>query len=106
MDQIIQGLQSGNHNHTKEKETELIDKLQRMKQGEGGKFDKEDLPDTEEMKGWGGLDMENDWNKYVPLTKEEDVKNKDIAKHIVSVYNEDGKRRNKTEIVKDIINLL
>ena len=37
---------------------------------------------------------------------EEDVKNKDIAKHIVSVYNEDGKRRNKTEIVKDIIDLL
>jgi hypothetical protein len=106
MDQIIQGLQSGNHKHTKEKETELIDKLQRMKQGEGGKFDKEDLPDTEEMKGWGGLDMENDWNKYVPLTKDEDVKNKDIAKHIVSVYNEDGKRRDKREIVKDIIDLL
>ena len=72
----------------------------------GGKFDKEDLPDTEEMKGWGGLDMENDWNKYVPLTKDEDVKNKDIAKHIISVYNDNGDRRNKTEIVKDIIDLL
>jgi hypothetical protein len=77
-----------------------------MKQGEGGKFDKEDLPDTEEMKGWGGLDMENDWNKYVPLTKDEDVKNKDIAKHIISVYNDNGDRRDKVEIVKDIIELL
>jgi len=106
MDQIIQGLQSGNHKHTKEKESELIDKLKRMKQGEGGKFDKEDLPDTEEMKGWGGLDMENDWNKYVPLSKEEDVINKDIAKHIVSVYDDKGNRRDKTEIAKDIVNLL
>jgi hypothetical protein len=106
MDQIIQGLQSGEHGHTKEKESELINKLQRMRQGEGGKFDKEDLPDTEEMKGWGGLDMENDWDKYVPLTKDEDVKNKDIAKHIISVYNDNGDRRDKTEIVKDIIELL
>lgn len=106
MDKMIQGLQSGNHKHTKEKEIELIDKLERMKKGEGGKFDKEDLPDTEEMKGWGGLDMENDWNKYAPLTKEEDVKNKDIAKHIISVYNDKGDRRDKTEIVKDIIKLL
>ena len=106
MDKMIQGLQSGNHKHTKEKETELIDKLERMKKGEGGKFDKEDLPDTEEMKGWGGLDMVNDWNKQAPLTKDEDVKNKDIAKHIISVYNDNGGRRNKTEIVKDIIELL
>ena len=106
MDQIIQGLQSGEHGHTKEKESELINKLQRMRQGEGGKFDKEDLPDTEEMKGWGGLDMENDWNKYVPLSKEEDVKNKDIAKHIISVYDDKGDRRDKTYIVRDIIKLL
>ena len=106
MDQIIQGLESGEHKHTKEKESELIDKLKRMKQGEGGKFDKEDLPDTEEMKGWGGLDMENDWNKYVPLTKDEDVKNKDIAKHVISVYDDKGSRRDKTEIAKDIVNLL
>ena len=106
MDKIIQGLESGEHKHTKEKESELIDKLKRMKQGEGGKFDKEDLPDTEEMKGWGGLDMENDWNKYVPLSKEEDVINKDIAKHIVSVYDDKGSRRDKTEIAKDIVKLL
>ena len=106
MDKIIQGLESGEHKHTKEKESELIDKLKRMKQGEGGKFDKEDLPDTEEMKGWGGLDMENDWNKYVPLSKEEDVINKDIAKHIVSVYDDKGSRRDKTEIGKDIVKLL
>ncbi len=106
IDKIIQGLESGEHKHTKEKESELIDKLKRMKQGEGGKFDKEDLPDTEEMKGWGGLDMENDWNKYVPLTKDEDVKNKDIAKHVISVYDDKGSRRDKTEIAKDIVNLL
>ena len=106
MDQIIQGLRSGKHKHSKEKELELIDKLERMKKGEGGKFDKEDLPDTEEMKGWGGLDMEKDWNKVVPLSKEEDVKNRDIAKHIVSVYDDNGKRRDKRDITKDIINLL
>jgi GTPase SAR1 family protein len=106
IDKIIQGLESGEHKHTKEKESELIDKLKRMKQGEGGKFDKEDLPDTEEMKGWGGLDMENDWDKYVPLTKDEDVKNKDIAKHVISVYDDKGSRRDKTEIAKDIVNVL
>jgi len=106
MDQIIQGLKSGKHKHSKEKEFELIDKLERMKKGEGGKFDKEDLPDTEEMKGWGGLDMNKDWNKSVPLSKEEDVKNRDIAKHIVSVYDDNGKRRDKRDITKDIINLL
>ena len=77
-----------------------------MKKGEGGKFDKEDLPDTEEMKGWGGLNMEKDWNIFVPLSKEEDKKNKDITKHIISVYTDKGERRNKSEIVKDIINLL
>ena len=106
MDQIIQGLKSGEHKHSKEKELELIDKLERMRKGEGGKFDKEDLPDTEEMKGWGGLNMDKDWNKFVPLSKEEDVKNRDIAKHIISVYDDKGKRRNKTDIVKDIIELL
>jgi hypothetical protein len=30
MDQIIQGLQSGNHKHTKEKETELIEKFKAL----------------------------------------------------------------------------
>jgi hypothetical protein len=106
MNEIIKALKSGKHKHTKEKEKELIDKLERMKQGEGGKFDKEDLPNTPEMEGWGGLNMEKDWNKFVPLSKEEDKKNKDITKHIISVYNDKGERRNKSEIVKDIINLL
>ena len=92
MDQIIQGLKSGKHKHSKEKETELINRLERMKKGEGGKFDKEDLPDTEEMKGWGGLNMEKGWNKFVPLSKEEDKKNKDIAKHVISVYDNKGGR--------------
>ena len=106
MDEIIKGLKSGKHKHTKEKEKELIDKLERMKQGEGGKFDKEDLPNIPEMEGWGGLNMDKDWNKFVPLSKEEDKKNRDIAKHTISVYDEEGKRRNKTEIAKDIIDLL
>jgi hypothetical protein len=106
MDQIIQGLKSGKHKHTKEKELELIDKLEKMKKGEGGKFDKEDLPDTKEMEGWGGLDMNKDWNKFVPLSKEENLKNMDIAKHVISVYDENGKRRDKSLIVKDIISLL
>lgn len=106
MDQIIQGLKSGKHKHTKEKELELINKLERIRQGEGGKFDKEDLPNIPEMEGWGGLNMDKDWNKFVPLSKEEDVKNRDIAKHIISVYNENGERRDKKEIVKDIIKLL
>jgi hypothetical protein len=106
MDQIIQGLKSGKHEHTKEKELELINKLERMRQGEGGKFDKEDLPDVEEMKGWGGLNMAKDWNKIAPLSKEEDVNNRDISKHIINVYDKNGERRNKTDIAKDIINLL
>ena len=106
MDKIIQGLKSGKHKHSKEKETELIDKLERMKKGEGGKFDKEDLPDMPEMKGWGGLDMNKDWDKFVPLSKDEDKKNRDIAKHIISVYDEKGNRKNKSEIAKDIIELL
>ena len=38
--------------------------------------------------------------------KDEDVKNKDIAKHVISVYDDKGSRRDKTEIAKDIVNLL
>ena len=106
MDQIIQGLKSGNHNHTKEREIELINKLVRMKQGEGGKYDKEDLPDTPEMQGWGGLDMEQDWNKFVPLSSDEDAINRDVAKHVVPVYDESGNRRDKTEIANEIISNL
>ena len=106
MDQIIQGLKSGNHNHTKEKEIELINKLERMKQGEGGKFDKEDLPNIPEMQGWGGLDMENDWNKFVPLASTEDEINRSVAKHIIPVYDESGNRRDKSEIAGDVISQL
>ena len=93
MDQIIQGLKSGKHKHTEEKKTELINKLERMKQGEGGKFDKEDLPDVEEMKGWGGLNMDKNWDKIAPLSKEEDVNNKDISKHIINVYDKNDEKR-------------
>ena len=106
MDQIIQGLKSGNHNHTKEKEVELINKLERMKQGEGGKFDKEDLPNTPEMQGWGGLDMEKNWNKFVPLSSTEDEINRSVAKHVVPVYDEIGNRRDKSEIAGDVISQL
>jgi hypothetical protein len=53
-----------------------------------------------------GLNMDKDWNKITPLSKEEDVNNRDISKHIINVYDEEGKRRNKTEIAKDIIDLL
>lgn len=106
MDQIIQGLKSGNHNHTKEKEIELINKLVRMKQGEGGKYDKEDLPDTPEMQGWGGLDMGNEWNKFVPLSSSEHDINRSVAKHIIAVYDENGNRRDKTEIANEIISNL
>ena len=77
-----------------------------MRKCEGGKFDKEDLPNIPEMEGWGGLNMDKDWNKITPLSKEEDVNNRDISKHIINVYDEEGKRRNKTEIAKDIIDLL
>jgi len=106
MDQIIQGLKSGKHKHTEEKKTELINKLERMKQGEGGKFDKEDLPNTPEMQGWGGLDMEKDWNKFVPLSSTEDEINRSVAKHIIPVYDENGDRRNKSEIAGDVISQL
>ena len=106
MDQIIQGLKSGKHKHTEENKTELINKLERMKQGEGGKFDKEDLPNTPEMQGWGGLDMEKDWNKFVPLSSTEDEINRSVAKHVVPVYDESGNRRNKSDIVGNIISQL
>jgi hypothetical protein len=106
MGQIINGLQSGNHKHSKEKEQELINRLERMKRGEAGKIEKEDLPDVPEMQGWGGLNMDKDWDKYVPLSSDENDINKDLAKHTVPVYDENGNRRNKTEIAKDIIELL
>ena len=106
MDQIIQGLKSGNHKHTKEKEIELISKLERMKQGEGGKYDKEDLPDTPEMQGWGGLDMGNEWNKFVPLSSSEHDINRTVAKHIIAVYDESGNRKDKVEIANEIISNL
>ena len=106
MNKIINGLKSGEHKHSKEKEQELIKRLEGMKKGEGGKIEKEDLPDVPEMQGWGGLNMDKGWDKFVPLSSDENAINKDLAKHIVPVYDESGNRRNKTEIAQDIIKLL
>jgi hypothetical protein len=39
-------------------------------------------------------------------TDEEDKKNKDVSKHIVEVYNDDGTRRDKSEIAEDVIKLI
>ena len=106
MNQIIDGLKSGKHSHSKEKEEELIDTLEKMKKGEGGLIKKEDLPDTPEMKGWGGIDMKKDWDKEVPLTDKENEINQSIGKHTVAVYNKDGGRKNVKEIVNSIIEKL
>lgn len=106
IDEIIRGLKSGKHKHTKEKESKLIDKLEKMKRGGGGKFNKEDFPDTEETRGWGGLNLSEDWNKTVPLSPEENKKNMAIAKHIIFVYHKNGRRRNRKSIAKEIIKLL
>ena len=85
---------------------ENINIRKRRRQSEGGKFDKEDLPNTPEMQGWGGLDMEKDWNKFVPLSSTEDEINRSVAKHVVPVYDESGNRRNKSDIVGNIISQL
>ena len=102
MNQIIDGLKSGKHNHTKEKEQKLIDTLEKMKKGEAGQVKKEDLPNTPEMKGWGGVEMEKDWDKQAPLTPEENKINQSVGKHLIPVYNDDGNRKNPNEIVRDI----
>lgn len=106
MNQIIDALKSGKHSHSKEKENELIDTLEKMKKGEGGLIKKEDLPDTPEMQGWGGINMKKDWDKEVPLTDKENEINQSIGKHTVAVYNKDGGRKNVKEIVKNIIEKL
>ena len=50
--------------------------------------------------------MEKGWDQKFPLTDEEDRKNKDIAKHTVEVYNNDGSRRNVSDIASDVIKFL
>jgi hypothetical protein len=50
--------------------------------------------------------MEKDWNKFVPLSSDEDAINRDVAKHVVPVYDESGNRRDKSEIAGDIISQL
>ena len=106
MDQIIQGLKSGEHKHTKEKEEKLIDTIEKIKKGEGGLIKKEDLPNIPEMKGWRDFDMKKGWNEEVPLTDKENEINQSIARHTITVYNKNGTRRDKKDIVNDIIKLL
>ena len=106
MDTIIQGFKSGKHKHSEEKVKELIDKLERMKKGESGKVTADELPDTPEMQGWGGIELEKNWNEVSPLSSDEDSINQSIAKHIIPVYNENGERRNREQIANDIIKLL
>jgi hypothetical protein len=50
--------------------------------------------------------MEKDWNKFVPLSSNEDQINRSVAKHVVPVYDEKGNRRNKSDIAGDIISQL
>jgi hypothetical protein len=106
MDQIIQGLKSGEHKHTKEKEEKLIDTIEKIKKGEGGLIKKEDLPNIPEMKGWRDFDMKKGWDKEAPLTDKENEINQSIARHTITVYNKNGTRRDKKDIVNDIIKLL
>ena len=106
MDQIIQGLKSGEHKHTKEKEEKLIDTIEKIKKGEGGLIKTEDLPNIPEMKGWRDFDMKKGWNEEAPLTDKENEINQSIARHTITVYNKNGTRRDKKDIVNDIIKLL
>ena len=106
MDQIIQGLKSGEHKHTKEKEEKLIDTIEKIKKGEGGIIKKEDLPNIPEMKGWRDFDMKKGWDEEAPLTDKENEINQSIARHTITVYNKNGTRRDKKDIVNDIIKLL
>ncbi len=89
-----------------DKKQEYIQKIEDMKRGEAGLITKEELPNSPEVEGWGGLNMEKGWNQEFPLTDEEDKKNKDISKHIVEVDNDDGTRRERSEIAEDIIKLI
>jgi shikimate kinase len=89
-----------------DKKQEYIQKIEDMKMGEAGLIAKEELPNVPEVEGWGGLNMEKGWDQEFPLTEEEDRKNKEIAKHTVEVYNNDGSRRNVSDISNDVIKFL
>lgn len=105
MDTLIQAYQKDN-SIPEDKKTEYIQKIENMKSGEAGLITKEELPNVPEVEGWGGLNMEKGWEQEYPLTDEENQKNQDIAKHTVEVYNNDGSRRDKSEIANDIIKIL
>ena len=104
MNTLISAYQSDNI--PEDKKQEYIQKIEDMKRGEAGLITKEELPNVPEVEGWGGLNMEKGWNQKFPLTTEEDKKNKDVSKHIVEVYNDDGTRRDKSDIAEDIIKLI
>jgi len=103
MNTLISAYQSDNI--PEDKKQEYIQKIEDMKRGEAGLITKEELPNVPEVEGWGGLNMEKGWNQKFPLTTE-DKKNKDISKHIVEVYNDDGTRRDKSDIAEDVIKLI
>jgi DNA polymerase III delta prime subunit len=104
MNTLISAYQSDNI--PEDKKQEYIQKIEDMKRGEAGLITKEELPNVPEVEGWGGLNMEKGWDQEFPLTDEEDKKNKDVSKHIVEVYNDDGTRRDKSDIAEDIIKLI
>jgi hypothetical protein len=104
MNTLISAYQSDNI--PEDKKQEYIQKIEDMKRGEAGLITKEELPNVPEVEGWGGLNMEKGWDQEFPLTTEEDKKNKDVSKHIVEVYNDDGTRRDKSDIAEDIIKLI
>ena len=104
MNTLISAYQSDNI--PEDKKQEYIQKIEDMKRGEAGLITKEELPNVPEVEGWVGLNMEKGWNQEFPLTDEEDKKNKDVSKHIVEVYNDDGTRRDKSDIAEDVIKLI
>ena len=104
MNTLISAYQSDNI--PEDKKQEYIQKIEDMKRGEAGLITKEELPNVPEVEGWGGLNMEKGWDQEFPLTTEEDKKNKDVSKHIVEVYNDDGTRRDKSDIAEDVIKLI
>ena len=105
MNTLIDAYQKDN-SIPEDKKQEYIQKIEDMKKGEAGLITKEELPNSPEVDGWGGLNMERGWDRQFPLTDDEDKKNRDISKHIVEVYNNDGTRKDKSVIANDIIRLL
>jgi hypothetical protein len=77
-----------------------------MKKGEEGLIKKEDLPNIPEMKDWRDFNMKKGWDKEDPLTDKENKINQSIARHKITVYNKNGTRKDKKDIVEDIIKLL